>query len=493
MKRLVALLLAVTMVTTLLAGCGKKDADTSSDNGKITWPTASGDSVFVSADDSNSNQNGNNANQNTNTNANTNTNTNTNTNSNSQNNSSTNNGIGNLTVNSSTSNNKPNNSSDNNTQSGNSNNNNSYKDISGSGLTQNGVETILSTTPITDEFYQPGFQKLKYTHTNNKQMTYSLRLPTNYDENKKYPVLMFLHGINNTGTDGNTLVHLPPLYQHNADIVNNAIFISPQATDKDLWASNGNGAMAYGLLEKIEKEYSVDKNRIYIMGLSMGGIGTWYIIQDHPDHFAAASPICGMGDPTRAKDLVNIPIWAWHGTADTTVDYKWGGATPFMYDAITKAGGKLMTFSKLEGVGHDAWTPAFSSRAHLSWMFSQIKGKHQSKNYSIIPYLTIVDSNGKVVISEKDADTVRTREGTGQDTTKRDLMLYLTKDGKKKLSAAYEKSGGKPFTVYFGNKQILTFKATKKTEGQVLVIRDVFTETGYTKYTQKLNNTVGKN
>jgi ABC-type glycerol-3-phosphate transport system substrate-binding protein len=62
MKRLVALLLTVTMVTTLLAGCGKKDADTSSDGGKITWPTASGDSVFVSADDSNSNQNGNNAN-----------------------------------------------------------------------------------------------------------------------------------------------------------------------------------------------------------------------------------------------------------------------------------------------------------------------------------------------------------------------------------------------------------------------------------------------
>lgn len=497
MKKVIALLLAMVLILSAFAGCSSKKDDNKEEGKDKNWTTASGDSTFNGGSQSGSK--GENQSQVSSQVTSQGTQSDSGTTSSDKTPSGNNSNGGSSNVSSNNSSNTSSNASSNTSSNASSipeeeGNIDEIKDISGSGLTQSGVEKIISTNTITNEFVMPAFKKLTFQYSSSKSMCYSLRLPEDYTETKKYPVLMFLHGINNTGKNWDTLGHLSTLYQYNADIVNKAIVISPQAPEMDLWSTNsgGTGEMAFALLKKIEDEYSVDKNRIYIMGLSMGGIGTWGLIEKYPDHFAAASPICGMGDPYNAKKLLNIPIWAWHGTADTTVGYDWEGSTPKMYDAITKAGGKLMIFSKLNGVGHDAWTPAFKSREHLCWMFSQVKGKHQSKEYSAIPYLTVVDANGNIVISEKDAIELDLRDGTGKTVGMKDVLLTLSKEGTQKLSEAYQKSGGKPFTVYFGNKPIITFTATQKTKGRILVIRDVFYASSYNNYYSRILSNVGR-
>ena len=113
----------------------------------------------------------------------------------------------------------------------------------------------------------------------------------------------------------------------------------------------------------------VDPNRIYAMGLSMGGYGTWDAIQRRPNFFAAAVPICGGGDKSIAKKLVNLPIWAWHGEKDTVIK---PSRSRDMIEAITKAGG-TPKYSEIKGRGHNSWIDCWKSQELWSWLYSQRK------------------------------------------------------------------------------------------------------------------------
>jgi predicted peptidase len=111
----------------------------------------------------------------------------------------------------------------------------------------------------------------------------------------------------------------------------------------------------------------VDLNRIYAMGLSMGGYGTWDAIQRRPDFFAAAVPICGGGDKKLAKNMAHLPIWAWHGEKDTVIKPI---RSSDMIDAIKKAGGSPK-YSKIKGRGHNSWIDVWNSNDLWDWLFSQ--------------------------------------------------------------------------------------------------------------------------
>jgi predicted peptidase len=111
----------------------------------------------------------------------------------------------------------------------------------------------------------------------------------------------------------------------------------------------------------------VDLNRIYAMGLSMGGYGTWDAIQRRPDFFAAAVPICGGGDKKLAKNMAHLPIWAWHGEKDTVIKPI---RSSDMIDAIKKAGGSPK-YSEIKGRGHNSWIDVWNSNDLWDWLFSQ--------------------------------------------------------------------------------------------------------------------------
>jgi len=122
-----------------------------------------------------------------------------------------------------------------------------------------------------------------------------------------------------------------------------------------------------GLLDEVEKKYPVDKSRVYLTGLSMGGYGAWALAAYEPNRFAAVAPICGGGEPEDARKLVGTPVWAFHGDRDTSVDVAKGQA---MIDNLRAAGG-TPKFTVYEGVGHDSWTQTYENNELYEWLFSQ--------------------------------------------------------------------------------------------------------------------------
>ncbi|HET6250126.1 MAG TPA: dienelactone hydrolase family protein, partial [Tepidisphaeraceae bacterium] len=121
------------------------------------------------------------------------------------------------------------------------------------------------------------------------------------------------------------------------------------------------------ILESLRKDYSVDGNRIYVMGLSMGGFATWDVITRKPKLFAAAVPICGGGDEKMAAKIKDLPIWAFHGGADPVVKTI---RSRNMIAAIKEAGGNPK-YTEYPGVGHASWEPAFRDPELLKWLFEQ--------------------------------------------------------------------------------------------------------------------------
>jgi predicted peptidase len=113
----------------------------------------------------------------------------------------------------------------------------------------------------------------------------------------------------------------------------------------------------------------VDTNRIYITGLSMGGFGTFDAIQRYPNLFAAAVPVCGGGDVSKAAVIAKIPIWIFHGADDAAVNPAYSLE---MVDALTKAGAHP-GFTQYPEVGHFSWLAAYSDKMMLEWLFRQRK------------------------------------------------------------------------------------------------------------------------
>ena len=221
-------------------------------------------------------------------------------------------------------------------------------------------------------------QKIFNDEISGYSLPYCLIPPENYDENKKYPVLLYLHGAGERGSDNQSHLKnmIDKMYKYNGRLMNEAIVICPQCPAGDWWnintrnknAPTGALGAAMNLLFSIQNTYSCDENRIYVMGLSMGGFATWTLLQEYPDLFAAGVPICGWGNPQKAPILAKIPIWIYHGTNDRTVSIE---SSEAMYDAITSCGGNKIIFTRLEGFDHNVWTWASNDYSMQRWLFEQ--------------------------------------------------------------------------------------------------------------------------
>jgi predicted peptidase len=150
--------------------------------------------------------------------------------------------------------------------------------------------------------------------------------------------------------------------------------MAPQCPRSDGWSSySGRPTSTLRLtLEAVEalgRELPLDRTRLYLVGVSMGGRGVWDTVLARPELFAAAVPICAAGDPTDLRRIKHLPVWCFHGGADTTVPVDYARR---MTAALRKLGGNVK-YTEYPGVGHDSYRNAFREPELLPWLFAQRK------------------------------------------------------------------------------------------------------------------------
>lgn len=191
-------------------------------------------------------------------------------------------------------------------------------------------------------------------------------VPENLSE---HPALIVqLHGAGERGNGADVLekvlIHGFPKVV-NDDNLKDCILLMPQCPLNTFWVAKIESLKKF--IDKIIEEYSVDTNRIYLCGLSMGGFGTWYTAMAYPDVFAAIAPCCGGGMAWNAS-VLKMPIWTFHGLDDTVVSPH---QTIEMIDAL-KDTNPNFKYDLYEGVTHNSWEKAFSPEL-LEWMLAQHK------------------------------------------------------------------------------------------------------------------------
>lgn len=338
-----------------------------------------------------------------------------------------------------------------------------------------------------DDFKKETF----YDSKNDRVMPYRLLIPTNYNKSTKYPVLLFLHGLGESGTDNEKqLGNIKNMFEYNGDLLDQAIIICPQTNegwniDKDYYGDR-KGALGsvLNLLDEIKGRYSCDENRIYVTGLSMGGHGTWNLLQEYGNIFAAGMPICGWGDTSKGYALKDIPIRIYHSKDDPTVSF---AGSSQMHQAILNAGGKKVKFIELDGLGHNSWDYAYSDREAICWLFAQNKVKNTTCEYEFIPYFRIVDQEGKTVISDKDVDDIYT---TLSENEFLPIHLDLNSMGINKLTKAYKNGMNKRFTVYCSDEKIFTFTVNSLPVDNTFSITNVFTHDSYRTFYDIILNSI---
>ena len=199
------------------------------------------------------------------------------------------------------------------------------------------------------------------------RLGYLLYLPRDYDKEKSWPLMLFLHGAGERGDDLELVKkHGPPkLIAAGKDFP--FIVVSPQCPKGRWWEP----MELVALLDEISGKYKVDPDRIYVTGLSMGGFGSWRLAAYAPERLAAIAPICGGGETYWTKEFAHLPVWAFHGAKDTGVPLERSQA---MVDALKKSGGEPR-FTIYPDAGHDSWTAAYDDPELYKWLLAQKRGK----------------------------------------------------------------------------------------------------------------------
>lgn len=240
---------------------------------------------------------------------------------------------------------------------------------------------LASLSPLHAQDYLEDLMQTRKTFS--KQITrtleanYLLFLPKGYDANgtKEWPLMLFLHGAGERGSDVRKVaVHGPPkIVKSRTDFP--FIVVSPQCPTDQVWSDE----VLLGLLDSVIAEHKVDKSRVYLTGLSMGGYGTWSLGVKHPERFAAIAPICGGGETinvllsSRAKSaaLKSLPIWAFHGAKDSVVKLE---ESQRMVAALKTAGVTNLNLTVYPEANHDSWTETYANDKLYEWFL-----KHSRK------------------------------------------------------------------------------------------------------------------
>jgi predicted peptidase len=247
------------------------------------------------------------------------------------------------------------------------------------------VALVLSSASVAhaDLPPNPGIQRgqtLDTTVSVPAKLNYLIYLPKDYakDKQKKWPVLVFLHGSGERGSDLNKVkFHGPPKIVETEKKDLPFIIVSPQCPDGEWWKP----VSVIGLVDEVLAKYRADADRVYLTGLSMGGFGTWQTACEFPDRFAAIAPVCGGGIMYQAQMLKNVPVWAFHGEKDQAVPFQ---ESVKMCSAVQQFGGnaKLTLYPTLT---HDSWTATYANAELYMWLLSHKRGEKKPPATSSAP------------------------------------------------------------------------------------------------------------
>lgn len=223
------------------------------------------------------------------------------------------------------------------------------------------------------------------------ELPYRFYVPKDVNSNKKYPLVVFLHGAGERGKDNflqvsanrGAVVWAEPGHQAEHP----CFVLAPQCPPNSSWTGLFSGKpfepskeldAVYKLIKELIKKYNIDEKRIYITGLSMGGYGTWALLMKYPETFAAGIPICGGGNVSLVNRIKDIPIWVFHAEDDNTVPVE---NSRVLVKALVEIGSKKVKYTEiprdqLENQGynsHWSWIPAYDSEEVIDWLFEQSK------------------------------------------------------------------------------------------------------------------------
>ena len=193
-------------------------------------------------------------------------------------------------------------------------------------------------------------------------------LPKDYDESKKYPLVFFLHGAGERGDDLDVASRhgfMKHVREEGREYP--FIFVAPQCPAGKYWGCYTESLLAF--LEYICESLPVDRERVYLTGLSMGGTGSFMLAMAAPERFAAVAPVCGSGIYWFGEALSNVPVMMYHGDLDETVPIE---ESVEMLRAIHKRGGRA-ELRICYGVKHNAWEIAYNGDELVNWFLSHKK------------------------------------------------------------------------------------------------------------------------
>ena len=230
------------------------------------------------------------------------------------------------------------------------------------------IQLLLDVIRLRNEWPHPGYQtraraELSFSNGMHSEVQYLVYLPQDYTLHGSWPLLIYLHGSGERGNDLETVLRtgLPALIARGKHFP--MIVVSPQCRPEANWESG----QLLSLPNHLEKEFSIDRERVYIGGYSMGGFGTWQFAAAAPERFAAIIPVAGGGDPSEASRLVNLPIWAFHGAKDRTIPL---AGSKEMVEAVQAAGGNAR-LTIYDDRGHDTCNLTFSRDDLYEWLLRQ--------------------------------------------------------------------------------------------------------------------------
>ena len=250
------------------------------------------------------------------------------------------------------------------------------------------IGLLLAATARAQFSAEDMLQPCVYTNAAGETFAYRLSVPQFPVAGKKYPVILFLHGSGECGTDNlkHIKVGLPVLMNTllKRPKPEPVIVVAPQCQSSNWWVKGlamredyaaareptPSLAVALELVRHLVVEAQGDPDRLYITGLSLGGFGTWDAIQRDPSLFAAAIPVCGGGDLRRVRGIKRLPIWAFHGRDDKHVAV---ACSRRMVMALKKIGNRKVRYTEYEGADHNVWDRTYANPEVIEWLLRQTR------------------------------------------------------------------------------------------------------------------------
>lgn len=221
-----------------------------------------------------------------------------------------------------------------------------------------------------------------FKNAKSETLPYRLFIPQNYDRKKKYSLVVYLHGGGGVGDDnlkqiqGGNGYLIDFFTQAESQTRYPAFVVAPQSTG-DGWIENALSRptptrqlrLVPDLIRDLQRSYSIDGRRLYVAGQSLGGFGTFAIVAEFPQLFAAGVPLCGGADEAKLSSIIKTPLWVFHGEKDEAVSVDFSRR---IVAAIKKAGGNVK-YTEYHGAGHNIWLQVVKEPELLSWLFAQHK------------------------------------------------------------------------------------------------------------------------